>query len=195
MKNLKYWKARYAEVIKNGRSGTMTLEKDAASQIIEDAVQKIIKPFKAAKVLDYGCGAGKKMDAVLRLFTPDKYVGFDEVKEIVYWCKKHLKKKGVRFDVKLLKEFFDVIWCAIVIQHMDDEEAVEKLDLFHSKLRKGGKAYILSLVMAGTDNAMQIFRDDAGYDKIFSESKFNGGKKLGSIAVSGVQIGVWELSK
>lgn len=194
MKNKKYWEGRYKKMLENGNSGSMTLDKTASTYIFEEEIQKLIPQTKNGAVLDYGCGAGKKIDVVLKLFVPDQYVGYDEISCMVEYCKNVHKGNNVKFVKKLTRGKYDIIWMSNVIQHMDTEEAIEKLISLSDKLTKKGKMIITDYQKEGLGNEYMEFRGEESHIKLFENAGLKC-KLLGVIDVKGAPIGVWELKK
>jgi 2-polyprenyl-3-methyl-5-hydroxy-6-metoxy-1,4-benzoquinol methylase len=91
---------------------------------------------KQAKVLDFGCGSGYGTNVLKEHFTdvtsfdefPDKYspAGIDVVQDIN----------------ELKRNFYDVITCFEVIEHIDEAGQKKLMDDLHSMLNKNGTLFI-----------------------------------------------------
>jgi len=92
---------------------------------IVDLLKKIGLQKKDSRILDYGCAVGFLVEALTKLGYKNTY-GYD----ISEWAIQKAKEKNLNIIDEVEKDFYDVIYCLDVVEHMYDDE----IDNFLSKL-------------------------------------------------------------
>lgn len=109
-------------------------------------VEKIIhdvRPHKASKILDYGCGDGR----IGKYFLEHGLeVDFAEISSVqVEALKKELKNRSNIYLVEEPKDInkkYDIIICSGVLHHINPEKWLEFLQQFNGLLSEDGQAWI-----------------------------------------------------
>lgn len=87
--------------------------------VIEPMLKMLLEKGRNLKILDVGCGNGEKSELIIKL--GNEVLGIDKDSEKL----KEAGKRGVKIfegdlekDLPFENEFFDVIWCSSVIEHI-----------------------------------------------------------------------------
>ena len=104
-------------------------------------VQKYIRPLDKCRILDIGCGTARILD-----YLPEvAYHGFDLSQRYIDDASRRYGARGF-FSCTLLEqsivdslEPFDIVIATGVLHHLNDDKAVELIQLAHSALRNGGR--------------------------------------------------------
>lgn len=85
---------------------------------------RIIKPIKAKTILDVGCGEGFSLNKLHENNIGEKLEGIDYSKEAVLIGKKLfprlLLKTGSIYDLPYKNNYFDLVLCTEVLEHLDN---------------------------------------------------------------------------
>jgi SAM-dependent methyltransferase len=111
------------EIVKRwGESPVDLCEKSIPALKIERVLKQISDPHKRMKILDYGCGEGKTIKTLRRLLPHSEIIGTDiqtplpeNIQDI------HFIKLN---ELSQFKNFFDLIICNDVIEHVEDVDQV-----------------------------------------------------------------------
>ncbi|HLY05360.1 MAG TPA: class I SAM-dependent methyltransferase [Rhizomicrobium sp.] len=135
-----------------------TYDNETAISLIEnDLAEELSPPVAGERLLDAGCGTGRRLERVQAALA----VGIDR-------CREMLMARGeprvAVADVRALpvpSDFFDVIWCRLVLGHIDDPlPAYRELARV---CRPGGRLFVSDFhadaVAAGHSRS---FRDESG---------------------------------
>ena len=97
--------------------------------------------MKDKKVLDMGCGEGKLLEK-----NPSMVYGIDINKTMVEQLLKKnlLVKEGSVTDIPFDDNFFDVVHCSNIIEHLAPTEAQKMFLEIQRVLKKNGKAIIIT---------------------------------------------------
>ncbi len=95
---------------------------------IVDLLKKVGLQKKDSRILDYGCAVGFLVEALVKMGYKNTY-GFD----ISEWAIKKAKEKGLNIVPEITKDFYDVIYCLDVVEHMYDDEIHTFLSNFDTK--------------------------------------------------------------
>jgi 2-polyprenyl-3-methyl-5-hydroxy-6-metoxy-1,4-benzoquinol methylase len=104
------------------------------------------KPLAECTVLDMGCGIGGL--SIPTSFRVKEIKGIDVDESYISTCKERAEEEGVKnatFEVKSLfdlgeKEFYDIVLCSDVLEHVEDQEGV--LTKVVASLKEGGVFYL-----------------------------------------------------
>lgn len=93
---------------------------------------EIIKPLKAKTILDVGCGEGFSLNKLHENNIGEKLEGIDYSKEAVLLGKKLfprlLLKTGSIYDLPYKNNYFDLVLCTEVLEHLDNpKRALRKI--------------------------------------------------------------------
>jgi len=100
-------------------------------------VARIIQE-KNCKVLDFGCGTGYGTKVLKEYF--EEVSAFDVVDEKDLGIS---EERGIITDFNKLKnEYYDVITCFEVIEHLDEPTQIELMERLHKHLNKNGTLFI-----------------------------------------------------
>jgi malonyl-CoA O-methyltransferase len=87
----------------------------------ERVVRDLLSELEGRRLLDIGCGVGRRVRAVER--APALAVGLDLVPEMLYASRKASRQLLVAGDARRLpfvEGAFDVLWCRLVLGHLED---------------------------------------------------------------------------
>lgn len=134
-------------------SSTRRFWRNMKTRIILDLISKYSKP--KMRILDAGCGPGVILEEISREFGK-KYglFGTDVRKDMLKIARKNVPQAGffasdLEASIGARSNFFDVIYCAHVIEHLAKPEAA--FGEFYRVLRPGGVAIVT------TPNYMSIW--------------------------------------
>ena len=144
----------------------------------KDFVNNRVKPFHDMKILDIGCGPA---DILQNLPTVD-YWGFDISENYINQAKKKFGSRGNFFCKQLeIKEVnqlpsFDLVLALGLFHHLDDEIAIEVLQLASKSLKIGGRLLSVDPCFEASQNQIAKFliskdrgqnvRDMEGYQNL-----------------------------
>lgn len=141
-------------------------------------VENYVRPFPGMKVLDIGCGPA---DILAYLPTVD-YSGFDISQDYIgQACKRfgtigqfHCRQLAAE-DLKSLPSF-DVVFALGLIHHLEDDEAINVMQLALRALKPGGRLLTIDPCLEPSQNPIarmlirgdrgQNVRDKAGYEAL-----------------------------
>lgn len=113
------------------------------ARYIADALQK----FKPQRVLDVGCGRGFYVKLASTFASIDHIEGVDINSDYVAQAKKNVGgdkrisiQKGSIYKLPFTDNYFDLIICSEVLEHLDDEKTA--LSELYRVLTKGGKLIV-----------------------------------------------------
>jgi SAM-dependent methyltransferase len=93
-------------------------------------------------ILDLPSGYGRILRLLQLCFPNSTLLACDIVPEAVYFCKKQFKVDAVvsntDFNKVSFSTKFDLIWCGSLLTHLDANNAIELLRLFHRSLSPTG---------------------------------------------------------
>ena len=106
-------------------------------------VEKYIRPEEGDKILDIGCGTA---DILLHLPRVE-YVGLDMSQAYIKYAEKRFGSRGTFLTTKVARETitkfsffdFDMVLATGVLHHLNDDEAIQALELARSVLKPGGR--------------------------------------------------------
>lgn len=141
-------------------------------------VRKFVKPFPGMKVLDIGCGPGD-----ILTYLPDvDYRGFDISEEYISQAREKFGTRG-EFNCKQLQGAdlaglppFDVVLSLGLLHHLDDDVAIDVMQLASKALKPGGRLLTIDPCLDPSQNPIASFlvrndrgqnvRDRAGYEAL-----------------------------
>jgi 2-polyprenyl-3-methyl-5-hydroxy-6-metoxy-1,4-benzoquinol methylase len=141
-------------------------------------VRNFVKPFPGMKVLDIGCGPGD-----ILAYLPDvDYRGFDISEDYISQARKKFGTRG-EFNCKQLQEAdlaglppFDVVLSLGLLHHLDDDVAIDVMQLASKALKPGGRLLTIDPCLDPSQNPIASFlvrndrgqnvRDRAGYEAL-----------------------------
>lgn len=99
---------------------------------------KVIKPLKAKRVLDVGCGEGFTLKKLQDRKIGVNNVGIDNSTDAIRLGKKIYPdlnlQKGNIYDINFKDKSFDLVLCTEVLEHLDDpDKAIEEMKRVSSK--------------------------------------------------------------
>jgi len=112
-----------------------------ANKVRIQCVEKYIRPFKNAKILDIGCGT-----ADILKFLPNsvEYIGFDLNNHYINYAKNKFGNRGtficndVNNQIKNLPPF-DIILATGLLHHLDDAEVNKLFTMATNALKESGR--------------------------------------------------------
>lgn len=149
-----------------------------AHQARKNFVANHVKPFSGMKVLDIGCGPAD----ILAYLPAVDYWGFDISENYINRARAKFGTAG-RFQCKQLHETdldvlpaFDVVLAIGLIHHLDEEAALEVMQLARKALKPGGRLLTIDPCLEPSQNPIARFlirndrgqnvRDKAGYEAL-----------------------------
>jgi len=129
-------------------------------------VENYVRPFPGMKVLDIGCGPA---DILAYLPTVD-YSGFDISQDYIGQARKRFGTLGQfhsrQLAVKDLENrpSFDVVFALGLIHHLEDDEAINVMQLALRALKPGGRLLTIDPCLEPSQNpiARMLIRSDRG---------------------------------
>ena len=98
---------------------------------------------REARILDFGCGAGRLAGILLAARVSDSLVGVDVDEAAVRWCQRHLRQGrflsiAPRPPMPLAGGSFELAFAASVFTHFDEQQQFEWLEELARVLTPGG---------------------------------------------------------
>lgn len=141
-------------------------------------VENYVKPFPGMKVLDIGCGPAD----ILAYLPAVAYSGFDISKDYIDQARKRFGTLG-QFHCRQLalddledRPSFDVVFALGLIHHLEDDEAINVMQLALRALKPGGRLLTIDPCLDPSQNPIarililgdrgQNVRDKAGYETL-----------------------------
>lgn len=100
------------------------------------------------RILDIGCASGTFLGRFLSNFNDLEKTGLDISLNQITYADKHYRNTQTKFfcgklwDLKFKDNYFDVITCSEVIEHLPKEEIIKYLKIILKILKPGGKLII-----------------------------------------------------
>jgi len=154
--NSEYWK-------KNRDYRKITRERE---KIAIKIINKIVK--KNSKVLDTGCGEGNFMRRLIKISPNADVRGIELSKDAVKEAKKsrlNVTEGDLNNKIKFEKNFFDIIYCGEVIEHLYNPDAF--LEEVHRVLNKEGYLIVTTPNLAAWFNRILFL---IGVQPVFLET-------------------------
>lgn len=127
---------------------------------------------KNVKILDAGCGNGGFVYWLIEQGYPNSY-GIDISDEMIEIGKslniKNLIKADLFDHLNETKNYYELIFCRDVLEHLNKKEIVDIFNLFYDSLKTNGKL-IIQVPNGYSPNYGKIFFSDFTHETIFSES-------------------------
>lgn len=120
-------------------------EPEVIPPILSEALKKLEN--KKIRILDIGCGECNILTQLIKKGINADYYGIDISKEKIERAKRITKGKIKLFakncnNTSFKNDYFDLIICTQLIEHVDDQKLVKGISRI---LKKGGFAYITSV--------------------------------------------------
>lgn len=149
-------------------------------------IHETVRAKAGDKFVDVGCGPAKMIDWL----PPVRYVGWDVSEDYINHARKQYGSRGVFLvgNTKTLRgnaelQHADIVMCCGVLHHLNDDEAIDLINLAFEVLKPGGRfvamdpAYYpgqskLSKWVVSKDRGMNI-RDEASYRALAATSFAN----------------------
>ncbi|MEM5782063.1 MAG: class I SAM-dependent methyltransferase [Candidatus Aenigmatarchaeota archaeon] len=141
--------------------------------------ERIFKYNKYKRMLDLGAGIGRLTIKFSKYFNDITIIEPD--KERLQKAKESIKRKNIKFiknsflNSKLPKEYFDVIICSHVIQHIKTKDIIPTINKIYNILKKNGILVLLTCYSRKNyDFFTKLFIERNNVKELnISESEFN----------------------
>lgn len=141
-------------------------------------VEDYVRPFPGMKVLDIGCGPADILDYLPAV----DYSGFDISEDYIYQARKRFGVRGQFHCRQLVLEDLeelapcDVVFALGLIHHLEDDEAVNVMQMALRALKPGGRLLTMDPCLDPFQNPLarmlirgdrgQNVRDKVGYERL-----------------------------
>jgi ubiquinone/menaquinone biosynthesis C-methylase UbiE len=111
---------------------------------IYGAINPTIELGEHDRILDFGCGCGRVIRYLHKLYRNSSFYGTDIDKEAILWCQRHLSGVGQFVTneesppLPFNDEFFDFVYSISVFTHLPEDMQFEWLDELRRVTKRGG---------------------------------------------------------
>ena len=176
-----YWNRRVEQFGHTGWAHPVLYKYDQKTRV--DLIDKLAKVDPQSRILDFGCGTGEMIKALVKRYPQSQITGVDVSDKVIDIAKKNLNAfKNVDFfsdgidSPKLMAGSFDLILCITVLQHFEPNHLTHAFKRLTSLLRPNGRIIIL-------ENIYQRPQSNNYINTSFGESSWRE-----VIAASGLQV-------
>lgn len=143
---------------------------------IYGAVDPTIELSEHSRILDFGCGCGRIIRCLHKLFGNSSFYGTDIDKEAISWCQSHLSQIGEFVTneesppLPYNDEFFDFVYSISVFTHLPEDMEFAWLEELRRVTRRGGYLLLTThgeeLFQTASKKAKNEFREVGFYYSI-----------------------------
>lgn len=157
---------------------------------LPEMLKKVLENSKDKKIriLDIGCGECNQLIQLIKKGVNAEFYGIDLSEKKIERAKKITKGKinlsvGDATETSFKNNYFDLVICTQLIEHVDDEKLVKEIQRI---LKKGGVSYVTSVIRKQI--AIYFYRKNGRFISDPSHEREYGSGKVFSKLFSGFEI-------